>query len=152
MIFLFHRHSPCITDSKESTCNTGDLGSVPGSGRSSGEGNGNSLQYSCLENPTDRGAWGCQGSDMTEWLLLLHRLWTTSFTILNFRFQRWGELSHLSSQVLLQVLQWWWFPESPVFLSTLFPFSIFRMCWQLLDKFEAFCPAKCLIPWGWSKC
>ena len=35
----------------------GDLGSIPGSGRSPGEGNGNSLQYSCLENPTDRGAW-----------------------------------------------------------------------------------------------
>ena len=34
-----------------------DLGSIPGSGRSPGEGNGNSLQYSCLENPMDRGAW-----------------------------------------------------------------------------------------------
>ena len=37
--------------------NAGDLGSIPGSGRSSGEGNGNPLQYSCLENPMDRGAW-----------------------------------------------------------------------------------------------
>ena len=45
------------SDSKESACNAGDLGSVPGSGRSSGEGNGNSLQYSCLENSRDRGAW-----------------------------------------------------------------------------------------------
>ena len=35
----------------------GDLGSIPGLGRSSGEGNGNPLQYSCLENPMDRGAW-----------------------------------------------------------------------------------------------
>ena len=35
----------------------GDLGSIPGSGRSPGEGNGNPLQYSCLENPMDRGAW-----------------------------------------------------------------------------------------------
>ena len=42
---------------KESTCNAGDLSSVPGSGRSSGEGNGYPLQYSCLENPMDRGAW-----------------------------------------------------------------------------------------------
>ena len=42
---------------KESACNAGDLGSVPGSGRSSGEGNGNLLQYSCLGNPMDRGAW-----------------------------------------------------------------------------------------------
>ena len=36
----------------------GDLGSIPGSGRSPGEGNGNPLQYSCLGNPMDRGAWG----------------------------------------------------------------------------------------------
>ena len=42
---------------KESACNTGDLGSIPGLGRSPGEGNGNPLQYSCLENPMDRGAW-----------------------------------------------------------------------------------------------
>ena len=42
---------------KASACNVGDLGSIPGLGRSSGEGNGNPLQYSCLENPMDGGAW-----------------------------------------------------------------------------------------------
>ena len=42
---------------KASACNVGDLGSIPGSGSSPGEGNGNPLQYSCLENPMDRGAW-----------------------------------------------------------------------------------------------
>ena len=42
---------------KDSACNVGDLGSVPESGRSPGEGNGNPLQYLCLENPMDRGAW-----------------------------------------------------------------------------------------------
>ena len=42
---------------KASVYNVGDLGSIPGLGRSPGEGNGNTLQYSCLENPTDRGAW-----------------------------------------------------------------------------------------------
>ena len=42
---------------KEPACNTGDLGSIPGSGRSPGEANGNPRQYSCLENPMDRGAW-----------------------------------------------------------------------------------------------
>ena len=42
---------------KVSACNAGDLGSIPGLGRSPGEGNGNPLQYSCLENPMDRGAW-----------------------------------------------------------------------------------------------
>ena len=43
--------------SKESANNPRDLGSIPGSGRSPGEGNGYPLQYSCLENPMDRGAW-----------------------------------------------------------------------------------------------
>ena len=42
---------------KASACNVGDLGLIPGSGRSPGEGNGNPLQYSCLENPMDGGAW-----------------------------------------------------------------------------------------------
>ena len=43
--------------SKESACNAGDPGSIPRSGRAPGEGNGNPLQDSCLENPMDRGAW-----------------------------------------------------------------------------------------------
>ena len=42
---------------KASACSVGDSGSIPGLGRSPGEGNGNPLQYSSLENPTDRGAW-----------------------------------------------------------------------------------------------
>ena len=45
----------CSSDKKESACNAGDLGSISGSGISSGEGNGNPVQYYCLENPTDRG-------------------------------------------------------------------------------------------------
>ena len=48
---------PGGSEGKVSTCNAGDPGSIPGSGRSPGEGNGNPLQYSCLENPTDGGAW-----------------------------------------------------------------------------------------------
>ena len=48
---------PGGSEVKVSACNAGDLGSIPGSGRSPGEGNGNPLQYSCLENPMDRGAW-----------------------------------------------------------------------------------------------
>ena len=48
---------PDGSDGKESTCNSGDLGLIPGSETSPGEGNGNPLQYSCLENSTDRGAW-----------------------------------------------------------------------------------------------
>ena len=45
---------------KESTCNAGDMGSIPGSGRSLGEGNGNPLQYSCLENPVEEKPGGLQ--------------------------------------------------------------------------------------------
>ena len=48
---------PGGSDGKESACNAGDPDSIPGSGRSPGEGNGNPLQYSCLENPMDGGAW-----------------------------------------------------------------------------------------------
>jgi len=48
---------PDSSDGKETTCNVGALGLIPGLGRYSGEGNGNPLQYSCLENSMDRGAW-----------------------------------------------------------------------------------------------
>ena len=52
-----HMGFPHCWDSKESTCNTGGPGSIPGLERSSGEGNVYPLQYSCLENSMDRGAW-----------------------------------------------------------------------------------------------
>ena len=48
---------PGGSDGKESACNAGDLGFIPGWGRSPEEGNGNPLQYSCLGSPMDRGAW-----------------------------------------------------------------------------------------------
>ena len=48
---------PGDSDGKASAYNAGDLGSIPGSGRFLGEGNGNPLQYSCLESPMDGGAW-----------------------------------------------------------------------------------------------
>ena len=59
------------SDGKESACNAGDPASIPGSGKSPGEGSGNPLQYSCLENLMDRGAagyspWGYKESDRTE--------------------------------------------------------------------------------------
>ena len=60
---------PGGSDGKASVYNVGDLGSIPGSGRFPGEGNGNPLQYCCLENPMDRGAWcpwGRKESDTTE--------------------------------------------------------------------------------------
>ena len=64
---------PGGTDSRESACNEGNPGLIPGSGRSPREGNGNPLQYSCLENSRQRSLvgcspWGCKESDTTEQL------------------------------------------------------------------------------------
>ena len=63
---LLHLSSPGSSDGKASACNVGDLGSIPVLRRSPGEGNGNPLQYSCLENPTDRGAWWAAAQGVTE--------------------------------------------------------------------------------------
>ena len=51
---------------KTSVCNAGDLDSIPGSGRSPREGNGDPLHYSCLENPMDRGAWSATVHGVTK--------------------------------------------------------------------------------------
>ena len=64
-------HLPGGSDGKEAACSAGDLSSIPGLGRSPGEGNGNPLQYPCLENSMDRGVWqatvhGVTESDTTE--------------------------------------------------------------------------------------
>ena len=75
MIFVCQVGFPGGSDSKKkkkSTCNAGDLGSIPGLGRSPGGGHGNPLQYSCLENPYRQSSlvayspWGHKESDMTE--------------------------------------------------------------------------------------
>ena len=66
-----NRGFPGASDSKESACNAGDLGWVPGLGRSPGGGHDNSLRYSCLENPMDRGAWQATVYGVTKsWTLL----------------------------------------------------------------------------------
>ena len=71
---------PAGSDNKESAHKEGDPGSIPGSEISPGEGNGNPLQYSCLGNPMDRGAWWAtvhrvaKDSDMTEHACL-HSQW-----------------------------------------------------------------------------
>ena len=72
---------PGSSAGKESACNTGDPGSIPGLGKSPGERHGNPLQYSCLENPHGQRSlvgyspWGCKESDMTK------RLSTAQHTI-----------------------------------------------------------------------
>ena len=59
LLVSYHRLQgfPGALDGTKSACNAGDLGLIPGSERSPGEGNDNPLQYSCLENSMDRGAW-----------------------------------------------------------------------------------------------
>ena len=70
----YQKGFPWWLSSKESACNAGDVGLIPGSGRFPGERNGNPFQYSCLGNPTDRGPWQTivygvtKESDMTEQL------------------------------------------------------------------------------------
>ena len=71
---------PGGSDGKASVCNAGDPGSVPGSGRSPGEGYGNPLQFSCLENPMDRSLvgyspWGRKESNTTKQLYLVHKMY-----------------------------------------------------------------------------
>ena len=72
---------------KVSACNEGDLGSIPGSGRSPGEGNGNPLQYSCLENPMDGGAWRATVHRVEKSWTRLSDFTFTSLTYLNIRIQ-----------------------------------------------------------------
>ena len=75
LLWIFTNISPCSSDSKESACNVGDLGLIPGSGRSPGEGNDNPFECSCLENPMDRGAWwatvhGILQARILEWVVI----------------------------------------------------------------------------------
>ena len=65
---------PGGSDGKEFACNTGDLGLIPGLGRSPGEGNGYPLQHSCMENPMDKGAW----------LATVHRVTSSQTGLSNF--------------------------------------------------------------------
>ena len=85
-IFLFILDFPRGSEVKVSACNAEDLGSIPGSGRSPGEGNGNPLQYSCLENPMDRGAWWATVQRVTSVLPMNIQDWfPLGLTGLNFQ-------------------------------------------------------------------
>ena len=81
----FSLYSLSGSNGKESACNAVDWGSIPGLGRSPGEGNGKALCYSCLENPRDRGTWqaacspwSCKKSDTTKWLTHTYTLYVLS--------------------------------------------------------------------------
>ena len=76
---LFSMGFPGVSDGKESSHNGGDSGSIPGLGRSPGEGNGYTLQYSCLENFMDRGAW---------WAVV-HGVTKSQIQVRNFHFHFW---------------------------------------------------------------
>ena len=77
--FIYFVGFPCSSVGKESACNAGDPGSTPGLRRSSGEGNGNPLQYSCLENPMEGGAWWATVHGVTK-----SRTRLSNFTSLHF--------------------------------------------------------------------
>ena len=98
------------SDSKESSCNAGDPCSIPGSGRSSGEGHGNPLQYSCLENPTDRGALQAT----------VHRLQWVG--------HHWSDLAH--TYACFKHTQW--LIPSCFTYTFLFPFPLLEHHWTLL--------------------
>ena len=66
MCVLSPKGIPGSSDDKESACNVGDQGLIPGLGRFPGEGNGNPLQYSCLEDPMDGGAWQARVHGVTK--------------------------------------------------------------------------------------
>ena len=78
----------CSSDYKGSACNAGDPGSIPGSGRSPGDGNGNPLEYSCLENSMDRGAWQATVHGVTKSQTRLSN-WHTHYLSSAFPFVCW---------------------------------------------------------------
>ena len=111
-------------DSKESACNEGDLGSIPGSGRSAGGGHGNPLQYSCLENPHGQRSlmgyspWGHKESDKTvtkhKHLQMAHHLNTCLKRILNIQllstqgvlFQVSENNKKVLQRVIIRIIAW----------------------------------------------
>ena len=152
---------PDSSAGKESAHNAGDPGLVPGSGSSPGEGNGNPLQYSCLENPMNRGAlWatlhgGLKELDMTEWLLFHFRYYYYTHFIKRkeeaLRLANWsleeigfnmGLIPDTTSQPRCYT---WMLPALPdVFTLTLLSFSL--SAWHFtffhhLPWIKTFCPS-----------
>ena len=109
-MLLRFSYFPGSSDGKESACNAGDPCLIPGLGRSPGGGNGNPLQYSCLENSMDRGSWLATVHEVTKsWM----QLGDWHFLILGSIFLQWPHLSSFS----LVPYAWLYLSPSLFFLS-----------------------------------
>ena len=107
---------PVVSVSKESACNAGDPGSIPGLGRSPGVGNSNPLHYSCLENPTDRGAWWTTAHGVTR---VWHDRITNHHMLTYFAFQIKFAFPLFIILITLWVLYYQHDVGSPITLSTM---------------------------------
>ena len=97
---------PGGSEVKASACNAEDLGSIPGSGRSPGEGNGNPLQYSCLENPMGGGAWWATGAweimkNRGAWRAAVHGVAKSRTGLSDFTFTWWDRQDTPSTRSVL---------------------------------------------------
>ena len=137
---------PGGSEVKASACNAGDLGSIPELGRSPGEGNGNPLQYSCLENPTDGGAWWATLHGVAK-----SGTWLSHFTFFSFL------LSYASVKCsrLQRLLQHWLTWVRNLLHAHVMSHEPVRACWgfpQFLWLRESGCnklflksPSQCLL-------
>ena len=94
--FRIFQGFPGGSEVKASACNAGDSGSIPELGRSPGEGNGNPLQYSCLENPMERGAWQATVHGVAK-----SRTRLSNFTTFTLGFSTYNILSYANSKIYL---------------------------------------------------
>ena len=140
---------PGSSDSKESTCNVGDLGLIPGSGRSPGGGHGNPYQYSCLENPHGQrnlagySPRGHKESDTTEWLspYLTNFLpaWSINYWNVTFNFNSgfvYFSYSSISFMFYINIL---------TLLFGAYTFRIAMTSWRIYSFIIMWCPSSYLI-------
>ena len=146
IIWLCWECFPGGSDGKESACNAGDLGSIPGLGRSPGGGHGNPLQYSWLENPhgqrslTGCSPWGHKELDTNEWLSTQEGLSYSRWDLVP-----WPEMEPRTLALGTQSLSHWTSMEVPLlncfnFGNLNFNFQVFKKILCFLSKAAFFCP------------